>query len=83
MMRTALLWLHRISVVVGLALMLAEGSAWSWASIRAGHVINLWRFHRQFQHHLFRLIDPTWGSKQPRDYAGLCPEKDRANREEV
>ena len=56
MMRTAWLWFNRISTVVGLALMLSEGCAWSWSSIRAGHVINLWRFHQQFEQHLFHLM---------------------------
>jgi hypothetical protein len=56
MMRTAWLWFNRISTVVGLAFMLAEGCAWSWSSIRAGHVISLWHFHQQFEQRLFHLM---------------------------
>jgi len=62
MMRIAWLWFSRISTVVGLALMLAEGCTWGWSSIRAGHVINLWRFHQQFEQHLFQLIDPAFAA---------------------
>jgi alpha-D-ribose 1-methylphosphonate 5-triphosphate synthase subunit PhnH len=62
MMRIAWRWFNRISTVVGLTLMLAEGCAWSWSSIRAGHVISLLRFHQQFEQYLFQLIDPAFAS---------------------
>jgi hypothetical protein len=83
MMRIAWRWFNRISTFVGMAVMLAEGCAWSWSSIRVGHVISLWRFHQQFEQHLFQLIDPAYAVQNSSGAHPTWPRERGGNREEV
>lgn len=65
-LRVAFLWFNRFTSYVGLAFMLAEITAWTWASVQAGHVIRFTRFHQQFEQRLFEVFDRHEAGKDER-----------------